>query len=93
MSEFNFDEADCRIDFAGKADADGVFKPYKWGITNGQYDQGQADEINRVTVTHLPTGISSTVSKFHLKRNKEIALNNVRIDVKKWIAARKPAEG
>lgn len=68
-------------------------KLLRMGATNGQVDYSDPQhelKATAVTVTHIPTGLSTMESRFAPYRNKVIALARVKIAVEEFIAGLQP---
>lgn len=89
LKNLKFDLADCLIEVPRHPDKD---RPMQHGITNGEVDYAQhpgkdlESIMNRVTATHLPTGLSVTVDKFLPYRNRAIAVELLKRQVEERIA-------
>lgn len=89
LKNLKFDLADCKIETARQHEKN---RPVRPGVSNGEIDYSkypglEPEQImNMVTVTHIPTNISSTVTKFSPKRNREIAIEIVKGRVEERIA-------
>ncbi len=87
MDELVFSEEDCLVEMP-ENQADRT-KPLRFGAMNGQAnlsDPAWEDKLTRVTVTHIPTGLSTFEGRFAPYRNKVIALARMKIAVEAFIA-------
>ena len=89
LANLKFDLRDCIIEVAKHS---GKERPVQFGVTNGEVDfsehPGEDLEsiMNGVTVTHIPTRLSVTVSKFLPFRNRQIAIQMLKKQVEERIA-------
>lgn len=93
LDDLKFDLKDCLIEGAtrqvGTQSVPVIYGVSVANIRNGM--QMTQQEVNAITVTHLPTGITFTADRGSPKLNRETAIAAVRAMVEKAIASAKEA--
>lgn len=80
MVDLVFSRDDCMVNPAVFANANGTLSKARVGIQNGISLNGRMptqSDRNRITITHVPTGISVTEDRFIMHRNKELAFREL----------------
>ena len=85
--ELVFREEDCVVSGTKVQRSTGGESFPRWGSQNGNVDQYNVlgGNLNAVTVMHVPTGITITIDRFTPKRNKELAMIEMKKLVDEWI--------
>jgi hypothetical protein len=88
LQDLKFDLKDCTIEVARHSTKN---RPIRFGIFNGEIDYADHPEedpekiASKVTVTHIPTGLSVSVDKFHPSRNRAVAIELLKEEVTQYI--------
>ena len=97
VNDLRFDRKDCTFSSATVDDiGSNRSRPPRVGggtagmIVNGKFDP---DAARMVTVTHVPTGLSASVQKYHPARNKELAFQEVERLVNDFLTKMKKTHG